>query len=93
MAARWNPFDTPQLPPGALSLPRLDSKLITNLSRSVVPVSEICDLLISRGALSSYITNNLPSHSNIFPSGFRCDFAFDRRFRNNHAREGEESVP
>lgn len=50
MAARWNPFDTSQLPPGALLLTRLDSKLITNLSRSVVPVIEIYDLLISCGA-------------------------------------------
>lgn len=50
MAARWNPFDPSQLPPGALLLPRLDSKLITDLSRSVVPVTGIYDLLISPGA-------------------------------------------
>lgn len=50
MAARWNPFDTSQLPPGALLLSKLDSKLITNLSRSVVPVTEIYDLLTSGGS-------------------------------------------
>lgn len=58
-----------------------------------MPVIEIYGLLSLLKLNPSLLQSSPPPpHKNIFPSGFRRDFAFDKRLKNNKAETEECAV-